>query len=376
MRAWRRRRLGVPERRRSRWRRLIVRVVAIALAALVAGPPLFIATRCYSSVTPERSGRAALTVEPAAVREESFTFLTLPEWFIVYSSEEYGRFIGRDAPSRFPYLGSIAQYWTAYDAVCQVTRREYAFQTGYHVMLGVIGASFTAENSVKAVYENSMGRIVEWLSSTDTPEDQWAARTAQEYGAFLHTVPWYQFPFAARLGTLWRETPMWGPHLLRKWERRVVLSGEYLFKAGYSGLMGLATSTAYAPEDLQVHAVVAEAPDVLFSREAVARVRALGPDTYEITMPRYEAFTKAALDLDSAGVRIVDIAGNDELMVTVIGSDGLTLPAAPVRLVSTLPILTEPGRTRFALRTPLTVLHDTLAALRAGGATIEHLYDY
>jgi hypothetical protein len=376
MRAWRRRRLGAPRRTRSRWRRLLVRVVALAFAALVIGPPLFIATRCYSSATPARTQTGSPTVDPSAVREESFTFLTLPEWFIVYSSEEYGRFIGRAAPSRFPYFGSIAQYWSAYDDVCQVTRREYAFQTGYHVMLGVVGASFTAENSVKAVYENSIGRLVEWLSSTDTPEDKWAARTAQEYGAFLHTVPWYQFPFATRLGTLWRETPLWGPHVLRKWERRAVLSAEYLFKAGYGGLMGLATSTAYAPEDLQVHAVVANATEVIFSREGIARVRTLGPDTSEITMPRYEAFTRAALDLDAAGVRFLDVAGNDELMVTVVGPDSMTLPAAPVRLVSTLPILTEPGRTRFALRTPIAVLHDTLAALRSGGATIEHLYDY
>ena len=37
------------------------------------------------------------------------------------------------------------------------------------------------------------------VRSRDTPEDQWAAKTAQEYGAFIHTVPWYQFPFGARL---------------------------------------------------------------------------------------------------------------------------------------------------------------------------------
>jgi hypothetical protein len=243
-------------------------------------------------------------------------------------------------------------------------------------MLGVIGASFTAENAGKAVYENTVGRFTEWLSSADTPEDRWAARTAQEYGAFLHTVPWYQFPFAARLGALWRETPLWGPHPLRKWERRAVLSAEYLFKAAYGWLMGLATATAYAPEDLQVHAIVQDAPESIFTQQGIVRIRQLGPGTYEISMPRYEAFTRSALALDAAGVRFVNVAGNDELLLTAIAPADLQPPGPPVRLVATLPMLTEPGRSRLALRTPLASLHATMAALRTGGATIEHLYDY
>ena len=122
--------------------------------------------------------------------------------------------------------------------------------------------------------QETIGRLTEWMSSVDTPEDRWAARTAQEYGAFLHTVPWYQFPFASRLAALWTETPLWGPHLLRKWERRAVLSAEYLFKAGYGSLMGLASATAYAPEDLQVHAIVRNAPispTVFISRRQITR---------------------------------------------------------------------------------------------------------
>ena len=367
---------STPDRRRGRRkRRWLRKLLAFAVIALVVGPVTFIGTQCYGSGTPAASAPGPLAEFPAA-REESFTFLTLPEWFIVFSSEEYGRFIGRDAPSAFPYLGSIGQYWSAYNAVCEVTRPHYPFQTGYHVMLGIIGASFTAENVVKSVYENTIGRATEWLSSRDTPEDQWAAKTAQEYGAFLHTVPWYQFPFGARLAALWSETPLWGPHPLRKWERRAALSAEYSFKAGYGWLMGLATSSAYAPEDLKVYAHIEQAPLTIFTQEGIASVKQLSPTAYVITMPRYEAFTKAALALDEAGVRFVSIAGNDEMLVTALAPDSFALPAPPASVVVTLPIQTEPGRVRLAVRTPLAALHDTLAALRRGGATIEHLYDY
>jgi hypothetical protein len=365
-----------PDRpRRRRKRRLLLKLFALAVAALIAGPAAFIGTQCYGSGPPAAALTGPLAEFPAA-REESFTFLTLPEWFIVFSSEEYARFIARDAPSAFPYIGSIGQYWSAYDAVCEVTRPNYPFQTGYHVMLGVIGASFTAENVVKGVYENTVGRLTEWLSSRDTPEDQWAARTALEYGAFLHTVPWYQFPFGARLGALWSGTPMWGPHLLRKWERRAALTAEYGFKAGYGWLMGLASSSAYAPEDLKVYAHVEQAPLTIFTQDGIASVKQLSPTSYVITMPRYEAFTNAALALDAAGVRFVSIAGNDELLVSALAPESFRLPASPASVVVTLPIQTEPGRVRLAVRTPLATLTETLAALRAGGATIEHLYDY
>lgn len=376
---WRNRGSNTPHDRgrvkRRRWR-LLFKLAVFALVVLIAAPALFITTQCYGTGQRSPVKPGEFTVEPSAVREESFTFLTLPEWFIVYSAEEYGRFIGSAGPSQFPYIGSIVQYWGAYQDVCEVTKRQYAFQTGYHVMLGVIGVSFTVENAVKAVYEGTVGRLTEWVASTDTPEDRWAAQTAQEYGAFLHTVPWYQFPFASRLGALWTGTPLWGPHLLRKWERRAVLSAEYLFKAAYGSLMGLATASAYAPEDLQVHAVVRNAPESAFSGDSVVRLRTLGPGVDEIRMPRYEAFTKAALALDAAGAQFVTVAGRDVMLVTAVGPATMTLPEAPVSLVSTLPILTDPARTRFALRMPIVRLRETVASLRAHGATVEHLYDY
>jgi hypothetical protein len=149
-----------------------------------------------------------------------------------------------------------------------------------------------------------------------------------------------------------------------------------LFKAAYGLLMGLATATAYAPEDLQVHAIVRNAPESIFAGDTIVRLRSLGQGVDEIRMPRYEAFTKAALDLDAAGAQFLDVAGNDVMLITAVGPANMTLPGAPVSLVATLPILTDPAQTRFALRMPLVRLHETLAALRSGGATIEHLYDY
>ena len=81
------------------------------------------------------------------------TYLTVPEWYVVYSTEEYASFLREHPPSRFPYLGASRQYWEYYGAMCEATRGVHPVDPGVHLMLGVIGVSFTAENTVKAVWE-------------------------------------------------------------------------------------------------------------------------------------------------------------------------------------------------------------------------------
>src|SRR4030095_12664040 len=101
-------------------------------------------------------------------------------------------------------------------------KRVYPFNAGNHLMLGVIGMSFSAENVVKGLYENTIGVLTENIGFYHTDEDVFARKTAQEYAEFIHATPWYEFPFATKLKRLWTQTPLWGPDLVRKWERRLV----------------------------------------------------------------------------------------------------------------------------------------------------------
>jgi hypothetical protein len=358
-------------------RRKIIIAIVVLFAAVIGGPMLFIATQCYGNGA---QSEVALPDEIKALpnysRSEAFTYLTLPEWLIVYSGDEYGRFIASAPPSRFPYFGSIVQYWRGYRDVCRITRREYKFEGGYHLMLGVIGASFTVENVGKGLYEKTIGRVTEWIATRDTPEDAFAVRTAQEYGTFMHTVPWYEFPFGAKLAALWKGTPAWGPHVLRKWERRFFLTAEYGSKAIYGWVIGRATGAAYAPEDLQIQAWVEGVPPTGVSDTRVQSVLQVGDAGQIIRLPRYEAFTQAVMALHAQGVRFVNIAGNDEILLTAIAPAGRTPDVSPAQIASVSTLPTDRSRMRLALRVPVRSLHDVLTRLVSGGITIEHLYDY
>ena len=369
---------GAPKKR---WRgviRTLLRVFVVWVGIVALGSTVFIGTRCYGDGT----AAAAPSLPPGADglpgyrRAEVFTYLTLPEWYIVYSADEYAAFIAQRPPSAFPYVGAVRQYWGHYSAVCAVTKREYPFEGGYHAMLGIIGASFTVEHTIKAAYENTIGRLTEWISSTETPEDAFARRVAREYGTFMHTVPWYEFPFGSRLTALWRETPFGGPNKIRKIERRMVLSMEYGAKAVYGWILGKVSGAAYGAEDLRIHARIANATSEVFADTRVKPVKPLGPREYLVTLPRYEEFTKAALAMNALGVRFVDIAGNDDILITVLARRGMSVTVPQARLIASTSIITDPTMQRLVFTIPVSALREVSDHLAKERAVIEHLYDY
>ena len=361
----------------------------VGLAAVLAGvlvllaiavPARFIGSHCFSvrSQPVERSAdlrRVAADVK-GYFRNESGTYLTLPEWYIVYSADEYASFVKSRAPSRFPYFSAADQYWRYYEQACRATKRVYPFDLGNHLMLGVIGMSFWAENVAKGLYENTIGVLTENIGFYHTDEDLFARKTAQEYAEFIHATPWYEFPFATKLKRLWTQTPLWGPEPVRKWERRLVLSVEYTVKALYGWVIGLGTRSVYQPEDLVTHAWLDDAPERIFADTRIRKVKTLGLRSYIVALPRYAAFTPVVTALVKQGVRFHDLAGNNEILLTAIAPRELDLHAMSGGIVLSEEILTNPATKRIGVRVPVRTLHVILTDLPTHGASVEHLYDY
>jgi hypothetical protein len=367
-----------PRERRAWPGRLGALLLGLATLAIVL-PTIFIGVRCARPGVepPRRDPLVERTISALKdyTRGGAATYLTVPEWYIVYSTEEYARWLGTGRPSGFPHLGASRQYWAYYGAMCDASRDVYPFDAGVHLMLGVIGVSFTGENLVKAGYENTVGRLTEWLGGHATAEDEFARRTAAEYGRFMHGVPWYEFPFARKAVALWQETPWWGPAPARKWERRLALTAEYGIKAGYGWLIRQGTGAVYGAEDLRIHAWVTNASAAALADARVRKV-ADAPGGAIVLLPRYEAFTDAVNALAAQGVRFRDVAGNDAIVLSGLGRRGQVLPPDAGEVLFRAPIPSEPAVVRLVLRTPVTSLHTALAALPRAGVRLEHVYDY
>ncbi len=373
-----------PQTRKRRWR--VLRFLLLIVAAVLVIPLILIGMTCapFRSVipasNPPRDAAVVAAWTPVAehLRPEDQTYLTFPEWYIVFSADEYALHLAEAPPSRFPFFASVGQYWRSYAGVCQVTSGNYAFNGGYHLMLYVIGVSFTVENGLKGLYEGTVGRLTEWISGDElTAEDQLARHYAKEYGDFIHAIPWYDFPYLEKLGELWTTTGWWGPNPIRKWERKLVLSVEFLGKAGYGALIGWGTETTYGAVDMEIYAlargvtdqVLADFPDM----HLVARV---DDDLALITIPHYQPFTDLVPPLAQRGVQFVEFAGNDQVMLSAFAPSTWTYNLTDGELMFAMPVLIDSQQQRLGLNLPVATLHETLAEMERQGLVVEHIYDY
>ena len=311
----------------------------------------------------------------------------MPARLVVYSADERAAWLGRRPPSGYPFFGSIRQYWAGYNAVCEVTSREHAFAVGDHVALAAAGAAFSVEYALTGVWEKTIGRATEWLSSASqswpaeapTPEDAFAVRTAREYAAFIHKIPWYDFPFGDRLITLWNGSPMWGPNVIRKWDRRIAVDRGIRPEGARrpdraSGGVARRRTTGRRRRWSTPRSITRRR--AAFADERVRQFKPLGPQSYIVSLPPREGFTETVRELQSKGVRFLSIAGNDDILLTALAPNALVDAVPSDRRVATLPLLTDPLRSRLALRVRVTASPKSSPGSTTRGASIEAIHDY
>ncbi|MBX3015493.1 MAG: hypothetical protein KF832_28490 [Caldilineaceae bacterium] len=366
------------------WRK--IRLSLLFLIVLLIAPLCFIGFFCgpFSAVDPlpptprEPAVMAAWATVPEHLRAEDQTYLTFPEWYIVFSADEYAAHVATQPPSSFPFFASVWQYWRGYAGVCAVTKGSYPFNGGYHLMLYVIGTSFTVENGIKGIYEGTLGRLTEWISSAElTPEDALARQYAKEYGDFIHAIPWFDFPYMEKLHLLWTTTGWWGPNPVRKWERKLALSTEFLIKAAYGALIGWGTEVTYGAVDMEIYAVATNVTDETLAELPEVKLVERMDDQYAlITIPHYEPFTVLVPELAERGVHFVEFAGNDQVMLTAFAPRTWEHNLPGVDLMFAMEVLVDPTRQRIGLNIPVARLHEVLAEMAQQDITIEHIYDY
>jgi hypothetical protein len=322
--------------------------------------------------------RATLRGRTDYVRSQSQTYLTLPEWYIVYSADELANFLQTEPPSGFPYFRSIAQFWRLYSHVLAVTWRTAAW--GYQAMIAIIGPSFSVEYCVKGLYESTVGRLTEhtlpqpWRSGP-TAEDRFATTLAADYAAFMHATPWYEFAFWPRMSQLWNLHGSVDGTVVRRTERRLALTTELAVKTAWGSAVATMSGGAYAPESEMILAWVRKRAAARDTR--IRKREDLGPGDELLALPRYEPFTGVVSTLAKQGVRFVEIAGNDALLVQIMAPATWHDTAKRGDLLVEWPILTDPTRKRVAMTVAVPRLHEVLPSLAAEpGVTIDHLYDF
>ncbi|TKW78369.1 MAG: hypothetical protein DI543_10790, partial [Bradyrhizobium icense] len=134
--------------------RRFLRAVAILIALAVIVPLAYVEGSCR----PTESAASAAPASPAlpAIDDKGYrrkldnTFFTFPEWYIVYSFEDFGRFLDRSSESHFNYLGHILGFWRSF---CTINRAVPATEPRIEVktMIYIIGVSYSIEYAIKGI---------------------------------------------------------------------------------------------------------------------------------------------------------------------------------------------------------------------------------
>ncbi|WP_367278257.1 hypothetical protein [uncultured Roseobacter sp.] len=343
----------------GRWLGRILLVLLLCIAGLLA-PAAYTELACQGEVMADPYDAI---LPPEHHRAESRTYLTYPEWHIVHAYDDYAQVIATEDPHAFGFLRSIAGFWSTLCDVTRVAGAHGGVPGETKQMVYVIGVSFTAELLMKAAYEETLGRLVAVLRGPDrAPLDDLSATQARQYATFLQQVPWYQWDFGADADAL--DTA--ATDRLRDRERRLALGLEYRAKAAYAQVIAAAVESVGA--------------DALTLRMIVTGYAEQGEDGLKIVAPReagleletvrYRALTHLLQDLAARGVEFVEIAGNDDIMLTVISDDPIFDGARSS--------MRRQGYDDYRHLVGLKVrdLGARLRDYRSDGTRVEHIHDY
>ena len=243
-------------------------------------------------------------------------------------------------------------------------------------MLYTIGLSFSAEMIVKGFYENRIGRLFEWIgghrqrrtTATTPPSGGPTARSCTRRPGTLPVRPGACRACGA---------PAARGAQLRHWERRFALSLEYGVKAGYAGADRLGLGRDPGPRRARPCAS-SPAPSPPRSPRSIrgcARSRgsaAASPPSRRRATP---SSATSSNRLAATPIELSEIAGNDDIFVTLLLPANVRAPAGPGRLFE-IPLEDRPGWRRLGLSVKVARLLPLLRATRAAGGEVEHVYDY
>jgi len=309
-------------------------------------------------------------------REEEQTVLTVPEWYLVFNPKEYADYLetGKN-PSDFPYYASIDEYWKLYDRSLKLVENAYPENEEYNTMLQVIGVSITMEYAFKIIYENTIGRVFSWFGNgTFSDEEKKIVEAQRAYSDFIYHTAWYEFEFMPWIKKVWATSNTAESNWLRKVERKLFFTLEFVFKAFYAQLITWGAQASYEAPVTDIYMLVS-------SKQAIAPSKNIKVLTTQDSMQiigiqRWGAFTTTMLDLCEKEIEIKEIGGNTEIVVSVLIDKNKELIFPNASFLYESKVVTDNTIKRLVYILPVNELCYFIKDLKNKNIELEHIYDY
>lgn len=355
---------------RTLWKYLKWPVIAGGVCVLLLLTPVaYVELACRGSATTDTY--KPIISDPAFTRREANTYLTYPEWHIVYAYDGLAEVLKTGDEHRFDYIDSVRGFWRSTCGLMQVADEHGGADGGTRMMIHIIGVSFNAEMAVKAAYEETIGRLTAFIRGRNkSPQDRAIAAMAIDYAAFLRQTPWYGYPFTRATRTLWSAPAGLS---LRAWERRIGIGVEFTAKAAYAKVIERAAASD--PAVLVIRSIVSGLSSSELGAIAGVKIISDRDGAIEIETPRYAEFTRILADIAQRGGAIREIAGNDDIMVTITSRGDVQLNPPPGKVILRLKRDGFSGE-RLLVGVRVIELASLLRSVPLGDPGLEHVFDY
>jgi len=312
---------------------------------------------------------------PGYQRPEETTFLAYPEWSIAFAARDYANFLKDKPPSGFPFWSYVGCYWQDYATMVRASG-DHPFDWEKQAMLLAIGTGYTAKQIIQWAYENTIGRVTLATANGRTAADDYQAKAAADYAAFLGRAPWYQFPYSEQAAGLMAVARKPGDDPVRTSERRWAFGLAWAIEQAIANLVKPQPDAGADPASLDTYVWVKGPIGEAVRGESDALLeRDLGDEGAIFVTRRGQGFTDMIPRLIDKGVSFVEIGGNDEIMMTVLSAKAVTAPNGSRALFEhELPV--DQAERRTGLVVAVGKLATVVPALIGGGARLERVYDY
>lgn len=353
-----------------RWFKRILISLALLIVVLLI-PSAYIELFCTDEV--KFADYSPIITDTEYQRSEANSYLTYPEWHIVYAYEGLAHVLEDGDEHEFDYTSSISGFWQSACALNRTSQQHGAADFVTRGIIHIIGISFTVELGMKALYEETLGRAFTLIRGpVKSPQDQYASWMARDFSNFLQQTPWYDYDFDTATIDLWSK-PM--RNALRGWERRLALGGEWKAKAAYASLIADASNAA-GPAILRIRLVVSGIEENELRQIEGVSVISRNDGNLIIEADRYRKLTVAMVEIAKRGGTIIEIAGNDDILVSAISPS----PVLESGIINgkTLSEFKRDGYSdrRILISASVPKLVDLFGELEQKGLRLEHVYDY
>ncbi|MEP6837563.1 MAG: hypothetical protein ABJA75_05890 [Bradyrhizobium sp.] len=309
-------------------------------------------------------------------RGKEQTYLTLSEWYQVYSYNEFAQFLGQGGrQTDFPFVAGIRNFWGTYLLSLDKSRGQQ-FNWQYNFVAWLIGINLTIEYGIKSAYENTIGRLTQLIAGSYTEADRFIAASWNRYAGAMYQTTWYHYSYFTDLRDIWRETALFNSQFVRNAERKVALSVSYLLKGSYAQLWLL---TAEEKEN-QTFSIVYAANRAVLNDEGIKTLKELSGDRFLIETERYAGFKTALGKLLARNVTFIEIMGHDTIALAYLAKNTaqpFSNPASAVT-IDTRELSYHPDgfKYRITLEARVNNLAETLSLIAESGSQFEMIYDF